>query len=189
MVPWKAFKASACLTVLFVSQTVKERARVCSSSRAKFILPSECWISRASVMSGRVDAHPWPLCLFFKLVCLVLRSLCGVGRISAESPLQAQTSDMSLWRTCEQQKSGKFFFESSVLGCDTFDKSGGEDPTRLSPNCHHRAFVAVLCRRRRRPSVSAGRFHMKPTSTWETTRICAFVGSFPLKQIQLVDVA
>lgn len=80
---------------------------------------------------------------------------------------------------CEQQVDS-FFFESSVLGCDTFDKSGGEDPTHASPGCHHRGFVAALNRRRRRPSFSAGRFCRNPTSTWEMTS----VGSFTPKQIR-----
>lgn len=54
MVPWTAFKASACLTVLFVSQTVKERARLCSSSREKFTL-NTCW-----VLEFTCQCYEWP---------------------------------------------------------------------------------------------------------------------------------
>ena len=113
-----------------------------------------------------------------EMVRLVLCSLCGVRRFSAEAPLQAQTPDMWLWQTCKQQKSWCFFFFFIFSpGLLTYLIS-------LVERIPHITQPLLPSRRRRQPSFTAGRFYMKPTSTWETTRICAFVGSFTLRQIR-----
>lgn len=157
---------------LFLRLWKKEQESAHPHVQNSYSTRAKCWLSLAGVVSGQVGCRSF-------LLRLVLRSLCGIGGSSAEAPLPPQNSDMSLWWTCEQQ-ADSFFFESSVLGCDTFDKSGGEDPTHASPGCHHRGFVAALNRRRRRPSFSAGRFCRNHTSTWEMTS----VGSFTPKQIR-----
>lgn len=186
MVPWKAFKASACLTVLFVFQRVKERARACSSSRAEIML-NTCW-----VLNFTCQCYEWPGgCRSLTLVPLLLNWLNWCVLFSVAS---VASGDSLLKLLCKHR----------LLICHNDGRVSNRKADSFSLNLQswvvthliglaekipHMYLPAVtteplllLSRRRRRPSFSAGRFHMKTTSTWETTRICAFVGSFTLKQ-------
>lgn len=96
---------------LFLRQWKKEQESTQLHAWNSHLTRAECWISPTGVMRDPVEADPWLLCLYWP-------ALLSVASVASEDSLpkllcQAQTSDMSLWRTCEQQKSWSFFFESS----------------------------------------------------------------------------